>query len=168
MKLKIKSFQETRNRGYCGPASLKIVFGYWGLNMSEKKLAGLCGVSRELGVSNEKMAAVARRLGFETAVKEKAGFRDIEKWLARGVPPIVDWFSPGRPDAPESEMADGHSSVVAGLDKTHIFLQDPELGRIRKIKRDDFLKAWFDFKGKYVKPNELVVRHLMAIYPKPS
>ena len=36
--LKIKSFQETLNAGMCGPASLKIVFDYYGVKKGEVRL----------------------------------------------------------------------------------------------------------------------------------
>lgn len=51
-----------------------------------------------------------------------------------------------------------------GLDDKFIYLQDPEIGKIRKIKRSDFMRVWFDFKGEYLKPNELIVRQLIAVY----
>ena len=61
-------------------------------------------------------------------------------------------------------MADGHYSVVIGLDDEYIYLQDPEIGGERKIKRENFMKVWFDFTGYYLKPEELVLRQLIAIY----
>ena len=61
-------------------------------------------------------------------------------------------------------MADGHYSVVVGLDDNFIYLQDPETGGLREISRDDFVKVWFDFSGEYIKADELIVRQLIAIY----
>ncbi|MCX6765192.1 MAG: hypothetical protein NT148_01485, partial [Candidatus Nealsonbacteria bacterium] len=60
--------------------------------------------------------------------------------------------------------ADGHYSVVIGLDDKFIYLQDPEIGRMRKIKRYDFMRVWFDFKGDYIKPNELIIRQIIVIF----
>lgn len=87
----------------------------------------------------------------------------MEKWLDKKVPVIVDWFTKGRQDYSESEVSDGHYSVVAGLDDKHIYLQDPEIGRIRKLERDDFMRVWFDFKGNYIKPKELIIRQMIII-----
>ena len=39
--LKIKPFQETLNASMCGPASLKIVLKYYGIEVTEKELARL-------------------------------------------------------------------------------------------------------------------------------
>ncbi|PIU08386.1 MAG: hypothetical protein COT31_02830 [Candidatus Moranbacteria bacterium CG08_land_8_20_14_0_20_34_16] len=162
--LKIKPFQETLNAGMCGPASLKIVLDYYGIEKSEKELAKLCRHNKNLGVDDEKIKRVAGSLGFKVKIKNSSNFKDIENWLDKKVPVIVNWFTKGRQEYSESEVSDGHYSVVAGLDEKYIYLQDPEIGKIRKIKRDDFMRVWFDFKGKYIKVDELIVRQIIAIY----
>jgi ABC-type bacteriocin/lantibiotic exporter with double-glycine peptidase domain len=162
--LKLKPFQETLNASMCGPASLKIVLDYYGLKKSEKELAKLCQRSKDLGVDDEKIKKAAELLGFKVVIKNNSNFSDIEKWLNKKVPVIVDWFTRGRQDYSESEVADGHYSVAVGLDDKYIFLQDPEIGKTRKLKRDDFMRVWFDFKGEHIKPNELIIRQIIAIY----
>jgi len=89
---------------------------------------------------------------------------DIKKWLDKKAPVIVNWFTRGRKDYADSEVADGHYSVVAGIDEQFIYLQDPEIGKMRKIKRHDFMRVWFDFKGDYIKPKELIIRQIIAIH----
>jgi ABC-type bacteriocin/lantibiotic exporter with double-glycine peptidase domain len=163
--IKLKPFQETLYSSMCGPASLKIVLDYYGLHKSEKELAKLCKVDKDLGTDDKNIKRVAEQLGFKAIIKNNSSFKDIEKWLDKKVPVIVDWFTKGRQEYSASEVADGHYSVVAGLDEKFIYLQDPEIGRIRKLKRDDFMTVWFDFKGKYIKPNELIIRQIIAIYP---
>jgi len=162
--LNVKPFQETLYASRCGPASLKIVLGYYGINLSEKKLVRLTRTTRKIGTDDKGIASVAQFLGFKVGIKDKSTFDDIEKWLKRGIPVIVNWFTRGRADYSNSEVADGHYSVVVGLDDKHIYLQDPEIGELRKIKKDDFMKVWFDFMGEYLKPNELIIRQLIAIY----
>ena len=88
----------------------------------------------------------------------------MQSWLKKGTPVIVDWFTRGRNDYPESETADGHYSVVAGLDNKFIYLQDPEIGKMRKIKRYDFMRVWFDFTGDYIKSGELIIRQIIVIH----
>jgi len=63
-------------------------------------------------------------------------------------------------------MADGHYSVVCGIDATYIYLQDPEIGKIRKIEKNDFKRVWFDFSGEFINNENLVVRQLIAVYRK--
>jgi len=50
------------------------------------------------------------------------------------------------------------------LDNNNIYLQDPEIGKIRKLKRDDFMRVWFDFKGEYIKQKELIIRQIIVIH----
>lgn len=148
----------------CGPASLKIILGYYGVEKLEKELAKLCQHNKNFGVDDEKIKKAAERFGFKVRIKNNSGFKDIENWLDKKVPVIVNWFTKGRRDYSESEVADGHYSVVVGLDKDYIYLQDPEIGKIRKLKRDDFMKVWFDFKCEYIKSNELIIRQIIAIF----
>ena len=136
--LNTKYFQETLHAGMCGPASLKIVLDYYGVEKTEKELADLAGLDPELGINDKDIVRVAESLGFKAEIKNESSFEDIEKWLEKGVPVIVDWFTRGRQDYDDSEVADGHYSVVGGLDDEYIYLQDPEIGGERKIKRKDF------------------------------
>lgn len=164
--LKLKPFQETLGMNTCGPASLKIVLDYYGVSKSEKELVMLVRVTKRLGTDEKGLAKAARQLGFKVVVKNNSSFDDIEKWLGRGVPPIVDWFTRGRADYSDSEVADGHYSVVCGIDSKYIYLQDPEIGGIRKIEKNDFKRVWFDFKGEFIDPLELIIRQMIVIYGK--
>ena len=164
MKLNVKPFQETLHADMCGPASLKIVLDFYGVNKIEKEVAELTGLVPGIGADDKSIAKAAESLGFKVEIQNESSFEDIESWLKKGVPVIVDWFTRGRQDYDNSEVADGHYSVAVGLDTDHIYLQDPEIGSERKIKREDFMKVWFDFTGNQIKPNELIIRQLIAIY----
>lgn len=163
--LNVKPFQETLNASMCGPASLKMVFEYYGIIKTEEELAKLCNVNQELGTDDKTMKKVAESLGFKVEIKNFSSFEDIKEWLDKNVPLIVDWFSPGRMDKKEEEMPDGHSSIVVGLDNEYIYLQDPETGGVRKLRREDFYRVWFDFRKNYITNwEEMVIRQIIAIY----
>ena len=162
--LKVKPFQETLHADMCGPASMKIVLDYYGTKKSEQELARLTGLVQGLGVDDKSIVRAVELLGFKAQIKNESTFNDIEEWLKKGVPVIVNWFTRGRCDYDDSKVADGHYSVVFGLDDEHIYLQDPETGGERKIKREDFMKVWFDFTGQYIKPDEIIIRQTIAIY----
>lgn len=164
LKLNVQPFQETLHADMCGPASLKIVLDYYGLGKTEKEVAGMATIVEGIGWCDKDIANTAQSLGFKVEIKNESSFKDIEKWLGKGVPIIVDWFSRGRQDYDNSETSDGHYSVVIGLDDKYIYLQDPEIGGERKIKQEDFMRVWFDFTGYYLKPEELIIRQLIAIY----
>jgi len=160
--LKIKPFRETP--GMCGPASLKMVLDYYGVKKSEKELAKLTGWNKELGIDDVAIKKAAEIFGFKVKIKNNSNFKDIQSWLDRGVPVIVNWFTRGNKNYTDSEVADGHYSVAVGLDEKNIYLQDPELGQIRKMSKSDFMTVWFDFRGKHIKPNELIIRQIIAIH----
>ena len=162
-----KSFQETLNSGMCGPASLKMVLSYYRVEKTEKELAELCQAGADLGTDVASLKRAAESLGFNVDIKNQSTFDDIQEWLNKKVPVIANWFSKGRSDYDESSVADGHYSPVVGLDEQYIYLQDPEIGGLRKIVRDDFLRVWFDFTGSYIRSlDEVILRPLIAIYPK--
>ena len=163
--LPVKPFQETLGGGYCGPASLKMVLSYYGINKIEEELSKMCKRDPELGVDDKAITEVAESFGFKVEIKNNAEYKDVEGWLDRKVPVIVNWFTRGRYDYPEDNVADGHYSVVVGLDDKYIYLQDPEVGRVRKIEREDFLRVWFDFSTSHITSwEDMIVRQLIAVY----
>lgn len=165
--LPIKPFQETLNAGMCGPASLKMVLAFYGIEVEEGEIAGRMHASADLGVTAEDLARVAQEFGLEASIRNEASFDDIGHLLEHNAPPIVDWFTVGRHDYPEEiAVPDGHYSVVVGLDENYIYLQDPEIGGMRKLTRDAFERVWFDFDGEFITPETLIVRQLIAIYKK--
>jgi predicted double-glycine peptidase len=61
----------------------------------------------------------------------------------------------------------GHYSVVCGLDKRHILLEDPGIGRRRRLSRRNFLNVWFDFKRVFPKAqDDLIIRRLIVVAPQ--
>ena len=146
------------------PPKLKIVLNYYGIEKTEEELAQLMKWDKDLGVDDNGIKEVAESLGFNVEIKNNSNFNDIEEWLDKEIPIIVDWFTTGRSDYPESSVCDGHYSVVAGIDDKYIYLQDPEIGHVRKVEKDDFESVWFDFTGENIHPNELIIRQIIAIY----
>jgi len=161
--LPVKPFQETLFKSMCGPVSLKMVFDYYGIEKSEEEIAKLAGVTEDLGTDDQGIKKAAESLGFMVGIKNESSFEDIQDYLSKKIPVIVNWFTRGRIDYDDSQVPDGHYSVVVGLDEEFIYLQDPEIGKLRKIERSDFMKVWFDFTGEYINPSELIIRQLIAI-----
>src|ERR1700690_4180661 len=99
MKLNILPVKPFREKpGMCGPASLKMIFDYYGMKKSEKEIATMCGTTKELGTNIESMKRVAETLGYNVEIKNNSTFEDIEMWLDKKIPVIVDWFTRGRND----------------------------------------------------------------------
>jgi len=153
--LKLKPFRETP--GLCGPASLKIVMDYYGVSVSEAEIAKASGATKEKGVSMAGLIKAAKHFGFKALIKENSSLDDLSYFVKKEVPVIVDWFAED----------DGHYSVVADLDNKYIYLQDPQIKKIRKIKKYDFMRVWFDFPGDHIKtPKDLILRLILVFTPE--
>jgi ABC-type bacteriocin/lantibiotic exporter with double-glycine peptidase domain len=165
--LPVDPFQETLNASMCAPATLKMLLSYYrlpGAEKSDSELAKECGTDPSLGTSNEQFVETAKRFGLECRVTCPATFDVIAHALAKEHPVVVDWFSPGRKDAPEGDMPDGHYSIVVGLDETFIYMQDPEVGGLRTIPRHQFYRVWFDFRDDTITTwDQMVVRWMCAV-----
>ena len=154
----------TPNLGLCGPASLKIVLAYYGVEKSEDELAKMCKTTKGLGTKDIDIKAAAEKLGFKAVIKNNSDFKTVTTWLKAGVPVILDWFTTGRPEFADVDVPGGHFSIAVGMDDRFIFLEDPEIGRTRRIEKNEFIRVWFDFPGWLIKRDELIIRQLIAIY----
>lgn len=153
--LKVKPFRQSP--GMCGPASLKMVLEFYGLNMRESTLVKLTHASPARGVSSASLVRVAKKFGFRGFHRDMCTIGDIKEYvLKKKIPVIVDWFS----------VNDGHYSVVIGFDDEFIYMQDPELGHRRKMKLKTFKRVWFDFPGDFMNDKRrLSIREMIVIHP---
>lgn len=142
--------------GYCGPACLRMILGYFGLHKSEADIGKLCGTSIAAGTPGEALVKGAKKLGFHGLIKDWADFADIGAYVKKKkVPVMVDWFS----------VDDGHYSVVVDITAKDITIIDPETGKIRSFSRTIFKRIWFDFRGEYMtSKTKIYVRRMIAIW----
>jgi len=157
--IKLKPFRQTP--GLCGPASLKMVMDYYGVSVSEKEIARVAGSTRERGTSIRGLIRAARRFGFEAIFRKDASLKDLEYFIDKKIPVIVDWF----------DRDGGHYSVVVDINKRKVVLMDPALRKIllyvrrRVLTRELFYSLWFDFPYKFIRtPKDLVLRAMLVIW----
>lgn len=131
--LSVKPYKQSR--GYCGPTSLRIILEYYGIKQSEKDLAYLCKAHPERGCSEYHIINAARKFGFRGYVKQSSSLIEVKSLIKKGIPVIVDWFSP---------QEGGHYSVVVGFEKEDIILADPHFGKLMHYDTDWFEERWFD------------------------
>ena len=150
--LDVKPFKQTP--GFCGPACLKMVFSYYGIEKSEMELAKLFNSIKEKGTSAQGLIDAANKLGFKAEIKDNCSFEDIKKYLSRKIPVIVDWFL----------NDEGHYSIIVGIDQENIYLQDPNLGHLRAMKLETFYRVWFDFPKNFLRDkDDLILRRIIVI-----
>lgn len=152
-----------QRKGSCGPASLKMVFDYWGKTVSEIAIARVAGTTVEKGTTKDGLIRAASHFGFNAIVKENASLDDLRNYIKQGIPVVVNWFLGD----------DGHYSVVVSIDKNNVFLADPAMkkpllyGNIRRISCKKFYRVWFDFPGDFIKdPKDLILRLMIIFTPK--
>jgi len=146
--IKIKLCKQSR--GYCGPASLKMVLSAYGINKSESYLAKLTKASRVKGCSEENIVKSGKRYGLKGYVKQHSSINELKKLIKRGIPVIVDWLSPEE---------GGHYSVVVGFEKNKIILADPHFGKLKKHSIKWFKGRWYDsYEGKKIIREIVVLR----------
>src|SRR3989338_5510272 len=141
---------------HCGPSSLKIVLAYYCIQASEKEIGRLAGTTRSKGTSAKGLLKAARTFGLKGFVKDFADFKDLQSYVKKKIPVIVNWFS----------GIEGHYSVVAGLDRDNICLQDPYLGRLRALRWKTFRKVWFDFPSEGLhRKEDIWIRRVIVFFP---
>ncbi|MBS3079651.1 C39 family peptidase [Candidatus Pacearchaeota archaeon] len=155
IKHKLNLFKQTQ--GYCGPTSLKIVLDYFGINLSEKKIAELAKSSRKHGTTPENILKVLKNHGFKNAkIKTNSSIKELELEIKKA-PVIVNWFY---------DFC-GHYSVAIGYTKKSLILAEPLEGKIKYLDKFDFLVSWFDYKGDVPKSSgDFIIRTMIILGKK--
>lgn len=139
---------------YCGPAALKSVMGFHGVEVGQRRLGRLAGTTVRDGTSGAGMRRAARRFGFDARVQDGATLDRLRNEVAKGRPAIVNWWSED----------DGHYSVVERVGDRGVHMMDPETARARTVDRTTFERNWFDFERSNG-TGRLVRRRMITIKP---
>jgi predicted double-glycine peptidase len=146
--------------GLCGPAALRIVLAYYGIAASEEKLAKLSHATESRGTTAEGMIKAAKSFNLQVLLKDNSSIADLNYFVKRKIPVIVDWFYED----------DGHYSVVSRLDGKRIFLVSPS-SKVSEAKElempvEKFMRVWFDFPGSLIRrKKDLVLRRMIVLTP---
>lgn len=142
---------------------MKMIMDYYGIVNPERHWAKLIAnkidkktgkIDTYYGFTEDKMINTAKSLGFKGLVKQHSSINELKKYIKKGIPVIVNWFS---------FKEAGHCSVVVGFDKDKILLADPHFGEIKKHEIENFKDRWFDFIGPPSKKN-LALREIIVIH----
>jgi len=149
----------------CGPAAIKMVLAYYGVDQTEDEICKRCNHTYELGCTDLQMKTALESFGFTVEVYNNSSLLDIEYWISRHMPVIVDWFTGGAHPS-QGDMPNGHSGVVVGLDRENVYLMDPENAQVRSILREDFVRVWFDWRAPIISSwEDMVIRQAIVAYP---
>lgn len=151
--MKIKPYKQSASY-LCGPASLKIVLLYYGINQSEKIIAQQTNTTSKMGCRYQNLIEYAKKLGFNAYSKDNFSIKDLESLINKKIPVIVNWFS---------LKGEGHYSVITDITNDKIMYIDSYNGKIMKIHKRDFLFRWFDFIG-FPSKKSLILRRVIVIH----
>src|SRR3989344_7162616 len=151
--LDVKPYREKPEM--CGPASLKMVLGYYGIEKTEDELAQLTEYAPTKGTTSDGLISAAIKLGLKAFQKDFSEIKDLKEYVVdKKIPIIVDWFS----------IDDGHFSVIVGVDDKNIYMQDPEQLELKTFDIEFFNRIWFDFKDAYLKSkDDIIIRRMIVI-----
>lgn len=149
--IKMNPFRQTP--GLCGPASLKILFDYYGKEYSEAELAEICNATVDKGTNHKDLIAAVVKIGHTPIVKSDASLDDIRNFIQSNIPVVVGWWS----------VDDDHYSVVYDINDKKIYLMDPQLDEGScSYDLDEWMKIWHD---KDSPETEEVNQWMMAVPP---
>lgn len=148
-KVSVKHFEQSV--GYCGPASLKILFSHFGKgeNYNEEQLGQLCAATHDAGTEHEGMIQAAKEIGGYVFTKENGTIEELEYFIKEEkLPVIIGWFDKERYHNGQLIKAGDHYSVVVSITDKNIIIVDPAVNEPERwIDRENFPRVWFDFVG---------------------
>lgn len=145
MLLDVLGFRQSDD-SRCGVASVKSVLYYYGIDATEDEIAIRCNHTYELGCTNENMKSAIESYGLGAVLYKNCSLDDLRYWNKHKTPVIVDFFTPSF-NPFDGDMPNGHSGVIVDIDRNNVYLLDPENGKARMIKNEDFERVWFDWSG---------------------
>ena len=129
-------YEKAKGKDWCLPASGKMVFSYYGNNISQSTIASRVIVNGD--GSSFRLVSYARELGYFAAWK-RVSIKEIEDYLREGVPLIViQKYS--------TTIKNTHCRVIIGFDsvKRELTLHDPSGKSNYKMSYSGFFQLGFD------------------------
>ncbi len=118
----------------CGPASLHMMFLFYGVVVSEEELAIRLRTNADIGTKHSDLIRVAREEGFYVFENDDSSIVEIGGLLKLHTPVMVHFTEPSENDP--------HYAVVVKVDETHVVLNDPWNGEKTILEVGDFLSRW--------------------------
>lgn len=118
----------------CGVASLQMILDFFGVFESEEKLAREAHTNPESGTKHKWMIDVATKKGFYCYVNNESSLDEIGYFLEQKLPVLVHFI--------ETSNEEGHYSIITGIQKGKVIMNDPWNGEGLRMPCDDFFSRW--------------------------
>ncbi|MBZ9714419.1 C39 family peptidase [Deinococcus multiflagellatus] len=125
----------------CGPASLEMLLGYWGLKVPQAVISPQVRPSPTAYTPVNTIAPFAAQYGLQTLLVSHATVNTVRSLLARKVPSLLltDLKTPGK--VPHWRVASGFNDARRAVN-----FHDPLLGHVA-IGYDDLQQLWANHQG---------------------
>ena len=128
----------------CGPACLRIVAEYFGIEVPEATLRKWADTNPEIGTTAEDLVATAEELGLSADLQTGLSLKEVAGHVAQNHPVIAGIQAWGTPEE-EARGEAGHYVVVTGVEDDVVTLQDPareaEAGKM-EMSGSEFEQRW--------------------------
>lgn len=147
----------------CGPAAVRAILGYYGVDITEKELVKLMNVDPRWGAEPEEMAKVMRDFGLKVQIKSGMSIDDLRMLTNSGVPTIVVLQAWGEADDYSNDWDDSHYVVVKSVTDLVVMFEDPATYSESQLSIEEFEDRWHGWDedivswGMIVRPGKLNV-----------
>ena len=128
----------------CGPASLRTIFYFYGVRVSEQELVDMGEITEE-GTDDTQLRKLAHEYGFSFFGRANGHVKEVSKWIEKGIPILICYQDHGPADGNS-----GHYAVLTGIDKDWVDIADPAnhngtpYARSKRMHKENFMKRWFE------------------------
>ena len=139
IKLKVPYFRQEK-WFTCGPACLRMILAYLGIDITEKALERACETT-ELGTTPIQITTGAAKFGMDAMATKSASLENLRRSLENRLPVIV-LIDPSYIYGGIAGF--GHFIVVVGIENGAVIYHDPDVpeGEFRRCDIGKFLSAW--------------------------
>ena len=124
----------------CGPACLRMVLAYNGVDKTEDELVVLCNTA-EVGTGRRPLARAAQELNFGVQLAERMTREDLQETISSGKPTIA-LVNPSLIYPHVTETS--HGVVIVGVEGDEIIFHDPAGSASNRLAWAEFRSAWLD------------------------
>lgn len=133
MKINVPYFRQDTNYS-CGPASLQMLFAFYGKRFSEEKLMKELETSKDTGTSHSALVTFSTEEGFYVYVNNNSDIAEIREFIQAGFPVLVHFI--------ETSDNEGHYSIITEINSDVVILNDPWNGEGFEISLPTFMRRW--------------------------
>lgn len=127
-------YYKQQNDYYCGPTTVQMILGAYGIKESQKALAQSMGTAPYQGTGRRALAKPLRGNGLQVRMKIHATMEELRHLVRDGWSIIVNYIEP------DEDIS--HYALVTDITPTHIILHDPTHGPDYRLARDTFVRRW--------------------------